>query len=231
MKKKNPMRENALDAIKSVFITILILVDIILIIQTIGEFFFLDNSYALRLLLVIYISYYLMTLLKSRLQKEKKEHTKKELEVSAVELNNTRDLFLETLTKMGCQYEIKDGEDNLISFPYQGEYFLVEADNGRDYITIYDLGWECIELYDIDGISQLRRAINEANCNGAATIVFTIEDNGKKMKIHSKSTLLFIPQIPNLIQYLYIELNEFFVTHQTLESEWNKLKEKEALIS
>ena len=40
----------------------------------------------------------------------------------------TRDLFLETLTKIGCQYEIEEGEDieeGDIRFGYQGEYFVL----------------------------------------------------------------------------------------------------------
>ena len=36
----------------------------------------------------------------------------------------TRDLFLETLTKIGCQYEI-DEEDDRILFAYQCEFLIV----------------------------------------------------------------------------------------------------------
>ena len=52
----------------------------------------------------------------------------------------TRELFLETLTKIGCQYEFSEEEnDDRIFFAYQGEHFIVdyigEVDD-RDYIVI-----------------------------------------------------------------------------------------------
>ena len=45
----------------------------------------------------------------------------------------TRDLFLETLTKIGCQYSI-DEQDDIISFAFQGENFVVDAADGNSYI-------------------------------------------------------------------------------------------------
>ena len=49
----------------------------------------------------------------------------------------TRDLFLETLTKIGCQYKLAEEGDD-INFGYQGEYFVVRASNENRYIQIYD---------------------------------------------------------------------------------------------
>jgi hypothetical protein len=48
----------------------------------------------------------------------------------------TRDLFLETLTRIGCQYEFGEGDD--ITFGYQGEHFIVRANNNNHFIRIYD---------------------------------------------------------------------------------------------
>ncbi len=39
-----------------------------------------------------------------------------------MEKRNTRNFFLDTLTKIGCQYEIDEDNDTII-FAYQGEYF------------------------------------------------------------------------------------------------------------
>ena len=49
----------------------------------------------------------------------------------------TRGLFLETLTKIGCQYEIDD-EDDRILFAYQGEHFLADAYNDKWYVHRLD---------------------------------------------------------------------------------------------
>ena len=140
----------------------------------------------------------------------------------------TRDLFLETLKQIGCQYDISEGNDDRIHFAYQGEHFLVAADNEHPYIGIWDYAWGSVELHDIDEVSRLRKAINEANWQNSVTTVFTIDNTGKTMDVHCKATILFVPQIPSLDVYLRTELNEFFHAHQLVGNEMVKLREKEA---
>ena len=76
----------------------------------------------------------------------------------------TRDLFLETLTKIGCQYEI-DSDDGRILFSYQGENFVVSATNEGRIVWVWDTYWGSVDLYDVDEFSRLRKAINIANLN------------------------------------------------------------------
>ena len=70
-------------------------------------------------------------------KKDIKEQVEAELESLEVkpeeEAKGTRDLFLETLTKIGCQYEI-DSEDGNILFAYQGEHFVATANNEGWYV-------------------------------------------------------------------------------------------------
>ena len=47
------------------------------------------------------------------------------------------------------------------------------------------------------------------------------------MDVHSKSTILFIPQIPDIGDYLRLELNEFFGAHRFVGNEMAKLREQE----
>ena len=141
------------------------------------------------------------------------------------EIKGSRDLFLETLTKIGCQYEIGDDDD--INFGYQGEYFLVRANNENRYIQIYDTHWGHVELYDIDEFTRLKKAINESNINNCVTTIYTIDEAGSNVNVHCKSTILFISQIPELEDYLRLELNEFFRVHQFINVEMAKLREQE----
>ena len=77
-------------------------------------------------------------------------------EIQAImERKGTRDLFLETLTKLGCQYEMEDDEDGKIHFAYQGEYFTALIINNRQFVHIYDTHWGHVELYDVDELSRL----------------------------------------------------------------------------
>ena len=141
----------------------------------------------------------------------------------------TRDLFLETLTKIGCQYETGEGEDDLIHFAYQGEDFHASIDDEHSYIFIYDLGWYSVELYDIDEIARLRKAINDSNWENMVTTMFNIDNESQRMDVISKVAFLFIPEIPDLEGYLRVELNEFFQAHYLVNIEMMKLREKDAL--
>lgn len=142
------------------------------------------------------------------------------------ESKGTKDLFLETLTKMGCQYEI-DPDEGYISFGYQGENFVACATNEGFYVRIWDTYWGHVDLYNVDEFSRLRKAVNHANLNCATMTVYTINEEGNTVDVHCKSIFPFIPQMPNLEGYLRNELGDFFTAHHMVSSEMAKLREQE----
>ena len=141
----------------------------------------------------------------------------------------TRDLFLETLTKIGCQYEIgdDDDDDDKIYFAYQGENFIADASNDKWYVHLWDLQWGHVELYDIDELSRLKRAVNHANLNCATITVYTTDEDSKTVDVHCKSAFPFLPQMPDLENYLRSELNDFFQAHRLVGNEMAKLRDQE----
>lgn len=142
----------------------------------------------------------------------------------------TRDLFLETLTKIGCQYVIEEDEnveEGDIRFGYQGEYFVVRASNKTHYIQIYDTHWGHVELYDVDEFARLKKAINESNIRNSVTTIYTIDEAGSNVDVHCKSVILFVPEIPNIADYLRLELSEYFRVHETINLEMAKQREAE----
>ena len=143
------------------------------------------------------------------------------------ERKGTRDLFLETLTKIGCQYEIGEGEDGDINFGYQGEYFVVRASNNNRFIHIYDTHWGHVELYDIDEFARLKKAINESNLRNSVTTVYTIDEAGSNVDVHCKSVILFTQEIPEIVDYLRLELSEYFRVHETINMEMAKQRDLE----
>lgn len=167
----------------------------------------------------------------------KMNHIKAELESledkPEEESKGTRDLFLETLTKIGCQYEIEENEDveeGDIRFGYQGEYFVVRASNKNRFIQIYDTHWGHVELYDIDEFARLKKAINESNIRNSVTTVYTIDEAGNNVDVHCKSVILFMPEIPDIADYLRLELSEYFRVHETINMEMAKQREADANI-
>lgn len=136
----------------------------------------------------------------------------------------SRELFLETLSKIGCQYELGEGEDDSdkIYFAYQGENFVAGASNDGWYVHLWDTHWGHVELYDIDEFARLKKAINLSNLNCATMTVYTIDEAGSNVDVHCKSVIPFIPQIPELENYLRGELNDFFRAHQLVGNEMEK---------
>lgn len=139
---------------------------------------------------------------------------------------NTRDFFLDTLSKIGCQYEIDEDNDAII-FAYQGEYFQVYARDESPFVTIYDTHWAHIELCDIDEFARLQKAINQSNINNSVITVYTIDEAGGNVDVHCKSVVLFIPELPNIADYLRLELGEFFRVHNSIGAEMEKLRKAE----
>lgn len=138
----------------------------------------------------------------------------------------TRDCFLETLKKLGCQYEIGE-EDDRIQFAFQGETFVADATNEGCYVHLWDTFWGQVELYDIDEFTRLRKAINTSNINCSTTTVHSINEAGSSVDVHCKKSILFLPQIPQVENYLRSELTDFFRAHQIVSYEMAKMREKE----
>ena len=144
----------------------------------------------------------------------------------------TRDLFLDTLSKIGCQYELGETEEDCdkIYFAYQGENFTASANNEGWYVHIWDTYWGHVELYDIDELARLKKAINLSNLNCATMTVYTVDEAGSNVDVHCKSVIPFIPQIPEIDKYLRGELNDFFRAHQCVGNEMAKQREAENVL-
>ena len=158
-----------------------------------------------------------------QIMKETFEKSKNDME----EQKGTRDLFLEALIKIGCQYTVDDEDDGRYYFAYQGENFAVDMSNDRMYVQLWDMFWASVELYDIDKLAQLKKVINESNLRYATTTIYTVNEAGSTVDVHCKSVILFCAQIPDLETYLRAELNDFFHVHQYINAEMAKLKEQE----
>jgi len=143
------------------------------------------------------------------------------------EQKGTRDLFLETLTKMGCQYAVDEEDECRYYFAYQGENFAVDMSNDRMYVQLWDMFWASIELYDIDKFARLKKVINESNLRFATTTIYTVNEAGSTVDVHCKSVVYFAPSIPDIETYLRTELGDYFHVHQFINTEMAKLKEQE----
>lgn len=141
----------------------------------------------------------------------------------------TRDLFLETLSKIGCQYELD--EDNDIVFKWQGGNFVAQAVNECRFVVVYYYNWAEYELYDIDTLSRVKRTINETNCWYNMNIVYSINEAGNTFHVHTKKHFLFVSQITDIEIYLQTVLGMFYEVRRYYETELDKLKCEEEKVS
>ena len=140
---------------------------------------------------------------------------------------NTQDLFIETLTRIGCKYNVDEESDRRIHFDYQGEHFFVDINTNSSFVHLFDTFWLEVELYKTDEVSRLRKAINTANQSELVTTLFTIDDDEKSMYVHSHYSFIFRKNIPDLDDYLKAILYSFFEVHRNVTTEVSILREME----
>lgn len=141
--------------------------------------------------------------------------------------SDTVNLVYEVLRKIGCEpaEEKQIGDEYYVYFNYQGETFLIIAKRDTKWINVYDLWWYSLSSYnDIEELSILRKLINEENKNGSYIVFYTINDENEQIGVHIKKNVLFIPQIPDIDQYLISVLQYFFETKRNIFIELEKHK-------
>lgn len=141
--------------------------------------------------------------------------------------SDTVNLVYEVLRKIGCEpaEEKQIGDEYYVYFNYQGETFLIIAKRDTKWINVYDLWWYSISSHrDIEEFSILRKLINEENKNGSYIVFYTINNENEQIDVHTKKNVLFIPQIPDIDQYLISVLQYFFETKRNIFIELEKHK-------
>ena len=138
----------------------------------------------------------------------------------------TRDLVFQTLRRIGCEY--REEEDNRILFRYQGEPFMIIANDGSFFIDVYDNWWYSLSTYcEVDEFARLQKVINHVNAFVNGTVLYTVHQESEQIGVHTKRNILFIPQIPEIESYLVSVLNDFFKTQRLVVTEIEKMKVKE----
>ena len=139
----------------------------------------------------------------------------------------TRVLVMRTLRSMGCE-PVVDDRNGFICFVYQGEQFRIEADNECLNITVYDLWWHSLPMdADIEEFARMQKAVNWINGYANCTVLYTPDQEGRLIGVHSKKNILFIAQIPDLELYLQATLNDFFKVQREVLNEIERQKVKE----
>ena len=131
-----------------------------------------------------------------------------------------------TLRSIGCEPETEQkGGLNYAYFTFQGEKFTIESNDDCFFITIYDTWWHSISVYsDVEDIANLHKVINLANQHVSCTLLYTTNNEIEEIGVHSRRTILFIKEIPEIDKYLISVLNDFFKSQRLVLTELEKCK-------
>ena len=145
-------------------------------------------------------------------------------ETNMEETISTRQLALDTIEHIGS--DPKYTEEGRIQFEYQGVIFLMEAINDCMFVNLIWPWCHSFSKFDIDEFARVRQVVNDINARGTASVFYGITESDD-VAIHIKKHFLFVPQIPDLEEYLKIMLDCFFRTARTLDVEIEKCRLQE----
>ena len=138
----------------------------------------------------------------------------------------TTGLVLSTLRKIGCDPQTElQGDITYVYFTYQGEKYTIECNDSCYFIIIYDTWWYSISIYsDVEEIANLHKVVNLANQHVNCTLLYTTNNEIEEIGVHSRQTLLFRKEIPELDIYLMSILSGFFKAQRLVLTELEKCK-------
>jgi len=128
-------------------------------------------------------------------------------------------LLRQRLDEIGCHYEQEGSEFHVV---YQGENLIVYGGEDTRFVLIRDLWWHSANADDLTAVSLIRRAINECNINGRATLIYSFNNEEHLMGVHSQIEIVFIKEVPELTNFLRYTFDTILHSHhffyQTMET-------------
>lgn len=111
-------------------------------------------------------------------------------------------LLTQTLREMKLDIRHDEEDGDFVMTTFQGEYFRIKVENEK-FIEVQDLFWYEAPVEDLDNLSMIQKTINLINTtNTFCRMIYSIDEEEKKINLHTLTSLLWIPEIPDLDQYL-----------------------------
>lgn len=121
------------------------------------------------------------------------------------------ELLKSVLDKLELKY--KEKGDNDVIFAINDNIFNLKTDTDGQFLFVQHIMWYEAPLDDIDNLSLLQRAVNRYNASNTGKIVYTYDHEGNKVNLHTYADLLWVPEIPNIDNYLLVWLRNLVDSH------------------
>ena len=129
---------------------------------------------------------------------------------------HTRDLFIETLVKLGDEYLIRSevSTEYDIKFKYSECKFMANATNDNYDIDIWYPNWYSIDLGDDETCDYIKNLVNDLNYVCKSKFFYTTHKDDNLLRLHSSISFQLLPNIPNIEEYVSGKLNQIISDQQ-----------------
>lgn len=130
----------------------------------------------------------------------------------------TRDLIMKIFKEAQCTPDVND--NGTLGITFHDVYINIIVNERRHSLTLFDLNWYRVKLYDIDEMLRVTREINRINSFGGIKLVLN-EFNDNHVYVSSALTIPFIAEIPQMGSYFSQELKRLLSYRDMLLPENN----------
>jgi hypothetical protein len=129
---------------------------------------------------------------------------------------HTRDLFIETLDKLGGQYLIRSevSTEYDIKFKFSECKFMAYATNDSYDVDIWYPNWYSIDLGDDETCDYIKNLVNDLNYVCKSKFFYTTHKDDNLLRLHSSISFQLLPNIPNIEEYVSGKLNQIISDQQ-----------------
>ena len=139
-----------------------------------------------------------------------------------------RDLFIETLDKLGGQYLIRSevSTEYDIKFKFSECKFMANATNESYDVDIWFPYWYSIDLGDDETCEYVKNLVNDLNYVCKSKFFYTTHKDDNLLRLHSSISFQLLPNIPNIEEYVSGKQNQIISDQQWLIQKMESLIEQ-----
>ena len=128
----------------------------------------------------------------------------------------TRDLFIETLVRLGGEYLIRSevSTEYDIKFKFSDCKFMANATNDSYDVDIWFPNWYSIDLGDDETCEYVKNLVNDLNYVCKSKFFYTTLKDDNLLRLHSSISFQLLPNIPNIEEYVSGKLNQIISDQQ-----------------
>lgn len=144
---------------------------------------------------------------------------------------HARDLFIETLVRLGGKYLIRSevSTEYDIKFKFSECKFMANTTNDSHDIDIWLPDWLHVDWDDTNTCAYVTKLVNDFNFGLKSKFFYTIHEEENLVRLHNSISFQLLSNIPNIEEYVSGKLNLLISEQQMFIQEMENLKVQASL--